>query len=155
MKFHILPFLLFLLISPVLTAQNVIVKKGLYLHKETGKPYSGIYKEFDAEGRLVSETSIKDGLLDGNTFIYNPSGTKKEMRGYKAGLKNGTWAVWNEKGVKTAEASFAAGKKDGFWYVWDDEATKRYEMFYQNGEKKGTWIQWDENGVEISRETFK
>jgi antitoxin component YwqK of YwqJK toxin-antitoxin module len=155
MKKPILLFLFILLLANYLSAQEVIYKKGKYISRENGKPYTGIYKEFNTSNTLIAETSIKDGKLEGASAIYYPSGAKKEIRSYQAGLKHGTWTTWNEAGGKTAEANFKNGKKDGNWFVWDDNGINRYEMFYVNGEKKGTWIIRDENGKEISREDFK
>jgi antitoxin component YwqK of YwqJK toxin-antitoxin module len=155
MKKLILPFLLFIILANTLVAQDVILKKGQYVLRESGKLYTGIFKEYDSEKRLISATCIKDGLLNDSTTIYYPSGVIKEVRAYKAAQKHGTWKTWNEEGKLTAEASFKNGKKDGFWYVWDDQGIKRYEMFYENGEKKGVWIIRDENGNETSHEEFK
>ena len=154
MKKLVLPFILIFFIINSLTAQEVIQKKGLFVLRQNGKPYTGIFRETDPENSLVSETAIKDGLLDGNTTIYYPSGTKKEVRAYRMGKKEGVWTSWNEAGRKTAEAGFKDGMKDGNWYVWDDNGVKRYEMFYIKGEKKGTWIIWDEKGKETGREVF-
>lgn len=150
-----IPILLFFILVNTLNAQEVLLKKGKYIIRETGKSYTGTFKEYDYDKRLLSETGIKDGLLDGITTIYFPSGAKKEIRSYLGGQKHGIWTTWNEAGGKTAEASFTNGKKDGSWYVWDDKGTKRYEMFYKNGEKKGVWIIWDDSGKIISREEFK
>jgi antitoxin component YwqK of YwqJK toxin-antitoxin module len=155
MKTLIFPLLFFFFFLNTLAAQDVILKKGLYVLRESNKNYTGIYKEYDSEAKLISATSIKEGLLNDSTVIYYPSGTKKEIRAYKGGQKHGIWTTWNEAGAKTAEASFKNGKKDGFWYVWDDQGIKRYEMYYENGEKKGVWIIRDENGAIISREEFK
>jgi antitoxin component YwqK of YwqJK toxin-antitoxin module len=155
MKKFVLPLLLLFLITNTLAAQEVILKNGKYLLRETGKPYSGIFKEYNPDNKLISATGIKDGILDGPTTIYYPSGAKKEIRVYQDGQKSGTWSNWNEAGKKIAEAGFKNGKKDGFWLVWDDRGVKRYDMFYVNGEKKGLWIICDEKGNEISREEFK
>ncbi len=155
MKKLVLPFLLIFLLISAISAQEVIIKKGKYLDPKSGKPFFGVIKENNAENRLISETSIKDGLLDGNTTIYYNSGTKKEVRGYSKGKKEGIWKTWNEAGVQTAEAGFKNGLKDGNWFIWDDTGVKRYEMFYEKGEKKGLWIIRDENGKEVSRDEFK
>jgi antitoxin component YwqK of YwqJK toxin-antitoxin module len=155
MKKILLPILLFIVFVSTLSAQEVILKKGLYILRDNGKIYSGVFKEYDSEKRLFSTTCIKNGLLDDSTTIYYPSGIIKEIRSYREGQKNGIWTTWNEFGKKTAEASFINGKKEGFWYVWDDNGIKRYEMFYEKGEKKGIWIIRDENGRVTSREEFK
>ncbi len=155
MKKFLFPLLMLLILTCALSAQEVILKKGRYVLRETGKTYSGTYKEYDAEKKLVSAMIIKEGLLNDSSTFYYPSGTIKEVRSYKDGLKNGTWKTWNEAGLMTAEAGFENGKKDGAWYVWDDQGNKRYEMYYKNGAKQGTWIIRDEKGAVISREEFK
>lgn len=155
MKKIVFPFLLILIFSNALLAQDVILKKDRYVFRATGKVYTGVFREYDSDKRLLSATCITNGLLEDSTIIYFPAGNIKEIRSYKEGQKSGVWTTWNEAGKKTAEASFKNGKKDGAWYVWDDQGVKRYEMFYMNGEKKGTWIIRDEKGNEISRENFK
>jgi antitoxin component YwqK of YwqJK toxin-antitoxin module len=155
MKKLFVSFLLIFILVNSLAAQEVILKKGRYVIRENGKVYTGIFKEYDAEKRLISATCIKNGLLDDSTTIYYPAGVIKEVRSYKTGQKSGIWKTWNETGKQTAEAGFKDGKKDGFWYVWDDQGVKRYEMFYENGAKKGIWIIRDANGDVMSREEFK
>ncbi len=155
MKKFILPLFLLCILSTATFAQDVILKKGKYVDRETGKFYSGTFTEFDSLKRIVSVTCINNGLLNDSTVLYYPSGTVKEVRAYANGQKHGTWKSWNEKGVQTALASFTNGKKDGPWYIWDDNGIKRYEMFYRQGEKSGLWIIRDEQGNEISREEFK
>ncbi len=148
--------LLFLgLLSCSLQAQDVFLKKGRYYTRETGKPFTGLFTEFDTlTKRPVSETSVRNGFLDGNTVLYYASGLKKEVRSYREGKKHGLWKTWNESGGQTAEASFMDGEKDGAWSVWDDQGIKRYEMFYRKGQKSGTWIIRDETGKEVSRESY-
>ncbi|MFZ4520283.1 MAG: toxin-antitoxin system YwqK family antitoxin [Bacteroidales bacterium] len=155
MKKLILPIILFFTLVNTLAAQEVILKKERYVTRENGKTYTGIFKEYDSDKKLISATGIKNGLLEDSTIIYYQSGTIKEIRSYREGLKNGIWTTWNESGKKTAEASFKNGKKDGAWYVWDDKGVKRYEMYYEKGDKKGLWIIRDENGQVTSREEFK
>jgi len=80
MKKFIIPVLLLLMLTNTLHAQEVILKKGKYIVSATGKEYTGTFKEYDAEKRLISATGIKDGLLNDSTSIYYPSGSKKELR---------------------------------------------------------------------------
>jgi antitoxin component YwqK of YwqJK toxin-antitoxin module len=149
--------LLFLVILVTsLDAQDVAFKKGRYISRQNGKPFTGLITEKDSlTGNILSETAILNGYLQGKTTLYFPNGLKKEVREYKEGKKHGVWSTWNEKGDQTALATFSEGKKDGEWIVWDEKGIKRYEMFYRAGERTGTWIIRDEAGKEISRETFK
>ena len=61
MKKSIIPFILFFTLVNILAAQEVILRKDKYVLRESGKTYTGIYKEYDSEKRLVSATCIKNG----------------------------------------------------------------------------------------------
>jgi antitoxin component YwqK of YwqJK toxin-antitoxin module len=136
-----------------LSGQEVLQKDGKYFGAD-GKLYTGVFKEFDEKGNVLTENNVNQGILDGITLLYYNSGAKKEQRSYLKGKKDGLWINWNENGVKTAEARFTDGKKDGFWYIWDEKGTKRYEMFYKEGQKKGTWYIWDETGKLITEQKY-
>jgi antitoxin component YwqK of YwqJK toxin-antitoxin module len=136
-----------------LFGQEVIIQNEKYCHPD-GSLFSGVYQEYDQQHILIAENTIHQGLLEGISNIYYPSGKKKEQRSYTQGKKDGLWINWNESGIKTAEARFKDGRKDGYWYIWDDQGSKRYEMFYRNGEKKGTWFIWDENGKLITEQNY-
>jgi antitoxin component YwqK of YwqJK toxin-antitoxin module len=142
-----------LLIFGTLSAQDVVMKNGKYY--SAGKiPYTGVLKEFDANGVLVAENRINNGLLDSISTFYYATGKKKEQRAYHAGKKHGLWINWAENGTKIAEARFSDGQKDGFWYIWDEKGTRRYEMYYVAGEKKGKWYIWDENGKLVTDQSY-
>lgn len=143
----------FLFLAGQLSAQEVHLKEGKYYDTDD-LPYTGVFKEYGPKQVILSESSIKQGLLDGQSIFYYNSGAKKEQREYREGKKDGLWINWSESGLKTAEARFINGKKDGFWYIWDEKGTKRYEMFYQKGEKKGTWYIWDEDGKLITEQKY-
>jgi antitoxin component YwqK of YwqJK toxin-antitoxin module len=150
-----LSLLLFsILLGGTIFAQDVILKEGKYIIAKSGAFYTGVHKEYDSDHILVAQHSITNGILNGFTVTYYPSGAKKEERSYRDGKKDGTWINWNESGIRIAEARFKDGKKDGFWYVWDDQGVKRYEMFYEMGEKKGSWLIWDEQGNLVSRTEY-
>ena len=72
MKKLVLPFLLLFILVNSLAAQDVILKKGQYVLRDSGKLYTGVFKEYDSEKRLISATCIKDGLLNDSTTIYYP-----------------------------------------------------------------------------------
>jgi antitoxin component YwqK of YwqJK toxin-antitoxin module len=150
-QFFILFISLFFIHS--LLAQEVTLKNGKYFGSDK-KPYSGIYKEYNEKGLLISENRISHGLLDSTSIIYYSTGAKKEVRSYKMGKKDGLWINWSAEGIKTAEARFKDGAKDGYWYIWDEKGIKRYEMFYVAGEKKGKWYIWDETGKLVTEQNY-
>jgi len=124
-------------------AQEVVLNDGLYMKE--GRPYSGIFQEFDETGELKTVYSINKGLLDGETTIYKQE-QLIERRNYKKGKKHGLWEKY-ENTILVSRAAFHNDRKHGKWLIWDVGGVLRYEMFYKKGKKKGTWRIWDENGV--------
>jgi antitoxin component YwqK of YwqJK toxin-antitoxin module len=150
MKKIITPF--FLIFSLYGFSQELTLKDGKYYNSDT--LYTGIYREYSAEGILLVKLNIESGYLEGPCNYYFESGKIKEQKCYMQGKKNGTWYTWNEKGIKTAQAIYKEDKKDGKWYIWDDNGTLRYEMEYKDGNKTGKWSMWDENGTLVMEKTF-
>ena len=141
--------------SASLRSQDLVLRNGKYTDREKGTIFTGTFKEFDQDHRLVSSMKVREGLLNDSTILYYPSGNIREVRIYSSGKKDGTWVTRSETGHKTASAGFRLGKKDGDWFVWDESGVCRYEMHYRNGEKSGTWIIRDEGGQETTRENFR
>lgn len=133
-------------------AQRIELVDGKYY--ESKKLYSGVYSEYDDNKMLVQQTTLVNGVADGKTTLYYPTGKIKEERIYANGKKEGLWITYLENGVKQAEAHFVNDLKDGVWIIWDENGTKRYYMEYKAGEKVGTWLMWDENGKLIQEKKY-
>lgn len=56
--------------------QKIEVVDGKYYQSK--KLYNGIYSEYNKEGVLLQQTTIKDGLPEGKTTIYFNNGKIKE-----------------------------------------------------------------------------
>jgi hypothetical protein len=61
MKKLVIPFLFFLFLLNTVAAQDVVLKKGRYIISESGKNYTGIYKEYDSEKNLFQLQVLKTG----------------------------------------------------------------------------------------------
>ena len=57
-------------------------------------------------GVLLQECQYRNGVLDGPTKTYYPSGALKEEGQYTKGEKTGVWKTYNEDGDILAEEAF-------------------------------------------------
>jgi antitoxin component YwqK of YwqJK toxin-antitoxin module len=120
-----------------------------------GHPYTGIHKEYRADGTIAQELNIENGLLNGEVIFYTADGKVEEKGHYTNGKKSGVWHQFNPGGLLIGEAYYKEGQKDGIWTVWDDQGVKRYHMVYSMGKKVDVWKMWDENAVLVSERMYK
>lgn len=154
MKKSILLLLVNLMLVFGVSAQNIVLKDGLY-YADNGSLYTGSHTAYFASGAKKSVFDIHEGKVNGNvTYYYEKNGAVMETGAFVNNEKDGQWLRWDEAGQKIAEAYYVTGKKNGTWLVWDSKGTKRYEMIYAMGDKKGTWSMWDENGKITSQKNY-
>lgn len=64
---------------------------------------------FYESGTKMSEANYRAGLLDGKAFSFYESGSKKSTAEYKQGLLHGKSANWKEDGSIIDEVTFVEG----------------------------------------------
>ncbi len=134
-------------------AQIASGEDGKY-YADNNSLYSGSYTENFSDGTIRMKMELKNGVADGNTYIYSEGGNLLETRSYSEGKFNGTWLTYSDSGIKVAEAHYLNNKKDGIWLIWDNSGKLRYQMEYKAGEKTGLWKEWDENGSLIREKNY-
>lgn len=143
MKYSIIG--LFLIISSVLTAQEIREDGLVYLN---GEKFNGTFNEHYEDGTTLKSTMpVRNGQPHGKSYIYYQNGKIKEIRSYKNAQKSGKWLKYNEAGLLVSKACYKNNLKHGNWKVWDDTGILRYDLNYANGEKTGTWKMYDEKGA--------
>ncbi|MDD3875590.1 MAG: hypothetical protein PHT69_03160 [Bacteroidales bacterium] len=151
MKYRIFSLLFFILsFYSFSNAQEITQNDGFY-YKE-GVLFTGIYEQTDEFGYISARLSIKKGLLDGVSEIFE-NRVLIEKRSFRKGQKHGPWLKF-ENGILISSAQFLKDRKHGKWSIWDSNGTLRYEMFYKKGKKVGIWKMWNENGVLISEKPY-
>jgi len=148
-------FLGFILLLISLSSAGQIVQgdDGLY-YDENDNPYTGIYKEYYADGTVRTEMTLTNGMKNGQVKINFPDGRIHEIRSYRFNRMDGKWETWSKKGIKIAEAHYLNGHKHGKWLIRDDNGVLRYDMSYHHGRKTGTWKIYDANGKLLSEKKF-
>ncbi len=150
---RVLSFALILIASLQLSAQDIVLKDGLY-YSSSGTLYSGTYNSYSQKGSKIASITMVDGKKNGVATYYFENGNVKEMGMFLNNEKNEQWLDWDEAGNKIAEAFYVNGKKNGTWMIWDTKGTKRFEMFYSMDKKVGKWSMWDEAGKLSSEKMY-
>jgi len=120
-----------------------------------GKPRrQGPARTYYDDGGVWTESTYRDGLLDGPYLERYRGGAKAREGQYQAGLRAGRWVVYFEDGTTAEDATFSRGVSNGpfhaYWPNGKAKTTGRHCM----GAQCGRWVTYDELGRELSTVDF-
>jgi len=147
-----------------------VKKPGKVLHTEgryRNDKKDGYFKEYDAEGNLISTTKYKDGILEPEPAElakldikrdYYPDATEKFRGSYNKGVPEGVHRFYDERGKINNSKIFRRGilvgegiydeegVKQGVWKEYYETGEPRSEGKYENGVRVGEWKFFFRNG---------
>ena len=100
---------------------KTIIKKQAIC--EVGSPHLG----------YSIKASVKNGLLEGNATIEDPSGTLVARLTYEKGIENGKCTLYYKSGKVYFEGYFQNGYRSGIGKEFSEEGDVIYDGFYRNG----------------------
>ena len=115
----------------VIKATDIDVKGNIIYEAGQNTPYTGFIDTFDEKGVLGARTEFKNGVQDGSSKIYFPSGKL------------------------ASEANFQNGKQIGIQKDYYENGKLKIETAYKNGLRNGVSKAYDENGKLVEQATFK
>ena len=152
-------------------AKEILNEKGEIVSVE-GEIPNGLIKEYNVEGKLVSEKNYnagklegvnktfysdettvatvknyKNGVLEGKVFEYYENGNKKLEANYKNGLLNGTLKKYSTAETLLSSANYVDGKLDGLYKEFFVTGKPKKEIEYYNGLKEGYSKEYFSNGT--------
>ena len=92
-----------------------------------------IGRSYYPSGKVLTEATIRNGLLDGPSTMYYESGAKMGEAVYKSGLLSGATASFAESGQKKAQASYKDGVLDGWSMSWSDSGVLQSKVCFIAG----------------------
>jgi antitoxin component YwqK of YwqJK toxin-antitoxin module len=112
---------LFILISTGCTKEiashRTVVRRGLLYRVGGETPFTGLVIGKGREARhtqaMIFRRSYKDGLLDGETYFYYPSGKLESMVPYKEGKIHGAVICYWPNGKPKSRIHFVKGLRGG------------------------------------------
>ncbi len=83
---------------------------AIFLDPDTNKGFTGIARDHDKKGALISEFPFKDGRFHGLVKEWYPSGKPKSETEFAAGLRSGRNIEWTEDGAVFSERVYDKDK---------------------------------------------
>lgn len=159
----------FLLISALSFSAERVVKmenayvddKGIVYVIGEKTPFTGIIENYKvppiSEGDSVLEGKIpfKNGVIEGSSKLYYPSGKLASVATFKNGKVEGIQKDYYENGKLKVELPFKNGVVDGIAKVYYPTGKLMSEESYKNDQLDGIVKRYDENGKLIEQETYK
>ena len=159
----------FLLISALSFSAERVVKmenayvddKGIVYVIGEKTPFTGIVENYKvppiSEGDSVLEGKIpfKNGVIEGSSKLYYPSGKLASVATFKNGKVEGLQKDYYENGKLKVELPFKNGVVDGIAKVYYPTGKLMSEESYKNDQLDGIVKRYDENGKLIEQETYK
>lgn len=159
----------FLLISALSFSAERVVKmenayvddKGIVYVIGEKTPFTGIVENYKvppiSEGDSVLEGKIpfKNGVIEGSSKLYYPSGKLASVATFKNGKVEGIQKDYYENGKLKVELPFKNGVVDGIAKVYYPTGKLMSEESYKNDQLDGIVKRYDENGKLIEQETYQ
>lgn len=94
---------------------------------------NNVSRTYYPSGKLRTEATIQNYLLDGPAVMYYENGHKKSEAMYRGGLLNGKSAAYYESGAKKAEAEYTDGILNGYSSAWADNGQLQNRALFRDG----------------------
>lgn len=117
---------------------------GSYVPGDKGK--DGVWKFYNYNGALNSESSYSSGQQYGQSIVYYASGKKKETTTYKHNEANGLYVEYYENGNVSEQGYFVDDVQEGLWVSYYSNGTILSESFFVKGELNGPLKNYTVNG---------
>ena len=98
-------------------------KTGIYIHSQSGKPYSGkAFREYET-GTIGMSGLLSNGQFNGLWTWWYADGSKKRETTYVNGVKNGYSHWWYKNGIMKSEIKFA-DNRNVEQKLWDKKGNR-------------------------------
>ncbi|UTW66311.1 tetratricopeptide repeat protein [bacterium SCSIO 12643] len=108
---------------------------GVYQPGDIGK--NGIWKFYDKNGVLSSESSYANGEINGKSKSFYSNGKKYSTTKYVDGLANGLYVQYYKHGQVAMQGNYIDDLEEGQWISYLSDGTVSSELFYIKGELNG------------------
>ncbi len=141
------PLSLFCLTSCVsyVSESQIYLSNGRWMLRDTNEPFNGVACSYYKNNSNKSETTYKNGMVQGKSRIWYDNGTP-QWEGNKVGDNiDGTATAWYKDGQKSMELEFSNGVPVGKHVRWYADGKMDSEKTYENGVERRN-VHWYSNG---------
>lgn len=111
----------------------------------------GTWWYFNNEKKVMSKEEYANGLLEGMSYEYFPTGADEKLKilkevNYVKGLAQGPWKMYYKDGKIQSKGNYKDGVPSG-QRIWYDTAGKEEMVgYFKDGKKHGKWRSVDSDG---------
>jgi hypothetical protein len=147
-------FFIFILLPFIIKGQQVVeevipVDTSFITYKVIYKETVGDYFQLkravfaDDTSVIAIEKNYSNGIQNGITRVFYPSGKLRIKAIYGNAKLQGEWTLYDENGIIDIKGVYNYGIKDGYWAYKSQKTYGRYS----NGVKHRNWVKKDINNV--------
>jgi antitoxin component YwqK of YwqJK toxin-antitoxin module len=90
-------------------------------------------RSYYPSGKLRSESTVRNNVLDGHAVMYAEDGKKISEADYRAGTLHGKAVSYYESGSRKAEAGYRDGMLHGTSTSWSEAGAVKDTVTFQDG----------------------
>ncbi|MCB9224988.1 MAG: hypothetical protein H6582_12460 [Crocinitomicaceae bacterium] len=121
-----------------------------------------VAKDYFADGKIYTVTTIKNGVKWGPYKMYHRNGQVQVEGEYQEGMMVGKWTYRYDTGIKSSEGSYnifakngvSESKKHGEWTKWHRNGLLESKGNYYMGVAVGVWKYYDDTGELTESKNF-
>ena len=121
--------------AKVIKATDIDVKGNIVYEAGQNAPYTGFIDTYNEKNVLLARTEFKNGVQDGSSKIYFPSGKLSSEATFKNGVQVGVQKDYYENGKLQGEATYKNGQLDGVAKLYDESGKLIEEATFKNGKQ--------------------
>lgn len=106
----------------------------------------GLYKAFDANGKLMEEAMYKNDTLEGQRKFYYENGNIQAEEIYVNGVFDGEWKGYYKDGKPELQGNYVKNKMVGTWKRFYSEGQLMEEVTFADNNENGPFTEYYANG---------
>ena len=118
-------------------------KKSTSIYSNEGQDVT--IKSFSEDGKLVSETMLRNNKPQGNWTFWDSNGNLKLTENYEKGKLEGIRTEY-KNGKKIKETNYEKGGKNGITTTYFSNKKKKSTINFLRGQLNGPYVVYDKNG---------
>ena len=170
-KISILTFLIMLLSSSLLTAQDDTLRieditnygdyyeTGIFIKEGDSLPFTGVQTKNYLDTNIIEVViHYKNGQNKNcrvNTYYLSGAKSEEYYHGNQENVENGNYSAWFENGNLQLTGYTINGENDGIWIEFYENGNIKSKKQYSDNKNIGSWQFWDEQGNLLKTENYK
>ena len=121
--------------AKVIKATDIDVKGNIVYEAGQNAPYTGFIDTYNEKNVLLARTEFKNGIQDGSSKLYYPSGKLYSEATFQNGKQVGVQKDYYENGKVAAETTYKNSQPNGPAKIYDENGKLLQQATFKNGQQ--------------------